>query len=152
MLETPRERVELLRTGIPGKTIEEMYVKHNNLRLIKPPILPELAGMNNRMNNNQRNENDPVNPEAPAGYSGASVGDIVKFWVGSDIHQGEVRFIEKTSGEDILYIDSFSGWAYKVPEKRIVSQVPAKNNVYLTKRVELYRGEASVTPLQIHSG
>lgn len=147
MLETPRERAELLRTGIPGKTIEEMYIKHNNLRLIKPPILPELAGMNN----NQRNKNGPVNPEAPAGYSSVSVGDIVKFWVGSDIHEGEVRFVEKTSSEDILYIDSFSRWAYKVPEKRIISQAPAKNNVYLTERVELYRGETNVSPPPIHA-
>ena len=129
MLETPRERAELLRSGISGKEIEELYIKHNNFRLIK----------------------SPVSIEAPAEYSGASVGDVVKFTVGSDIHEGEVRFIEKTQDGDILYIDSFSGWAYKVPQRRIISQAPAKNKIYLTERVELYRGEASCSPLPIHS-
>ncbi|HWQ96146.1 MAG TPA: hypothetical protein VN368_02115 [Candidatus Methylomirabilis sp.] len=57
-----------------------------------------------------------------------SRGDIVEFKVGSDeTHKGQVQFVEKNYNEEILYVDSFSGWAYKVPEKRVVSLVPIKN-------------------------
>ncbi len=53
-----------------------------------------------------------------------SIGDIVKFKAGSDgIEKGEVRFIEKNRNEDILYINSFSRWAYKVTERKIVSKI-----------------------------
>ncbi len=53
-----------------------------------------------------------------------SIGDIVKFKTGSKgIEKGEVRFIEKSRNEDILYINSFSRWAYKVNERKIVSKV-----------------------------
>ncbi len=55
-----------------------------------------------------------------------SVGDIVTFKTGSiEIEKGEIRFIEKSMNEDILYINGFSRWAYKVPERKIVSK---KNN------------------------
>lgn len=56
-----------------------------------------------------------------------SRGDVVKFKVGSnEKHRGQVRFIEEESNENILYVDSFGGWAYKVPEKRIISRVAVK--------------------------
>ena len=51
-----------------------------------------------------------------------SIGDIVKFKIGSiETDKGEVKFIEEDSNESTLYINSYSGWAYKVPEKQIVS-------------------------------
>ncbi len=53
-----------------------------------------------------------------------SIGDIVTFKTGSnEIEKGEVRFIEKSRNEDILYINSFSRWAYKVTDRKIVSKV-----------------------------
>jgi len=52
-----------------------------------------------------------------------SIGDIVKFKIGSiETEKGEVKFIEDDSNESTLYINSYSGWAYKVPEKKIVSR------------------------------
>ncbi len=45
-----------------------------------------------------------------------------------DLQEGEVQIIEKSPDEDILYINSFSGWAYKVTEKRIISRVPVKKS------------------------
>ena len=63
-----------------------------------------------------------------------SIGDIVKFKVGTDdIQEGKVKIIEKNSNEVILYINSFSGWAYKVTEKRIISRVPVKKLSRLTQ-------------------
>ncbi len=53
-----------------------------------------------------------------------SVGDIVRFKVSpNEIQTGNVQFVERRLGEDILYIDSFSRWAYKVTEKSIISRV-----------------------------
>jgi hypothetical protein len=56
-----------------------------------------------------------------------SIGDVVKFKVGNDEQRGEVQFVEKSQKEEILYINSYSGWAYKVPEKGIVARILAKN-------------------------
>jgi hypothetical protein len=51
-----------------------------------------------------------------------SVGDRVEFKIGSiGIDKGEVKFIEENGNEGTLYINSYSGCAYKVPEKKIVS-------------------------------
>ena len=56
-----------------------------------------------------------------------SVGDIVKFKLESgEIEEGDVRFVEKRRNGEILYINSFSRWAYKVPEKRVVKRVRVK--------------------------
>ena len=53
-----------------------------------------------------------------------SVGDIVKFKLGSgEIEEGDVRFVEKKRSGQILYINSFSRWAYKVTEKRIIKRI-----------------------------
>ncbi len=41
MLETPQERVKLLKAGITGATIEKLYLIYNNLILIRSPILFE---------------------------------------------------------------------------------------------------------------
>jgi len=54
-----------------------------------------------------------------------SIGDIVEFKIGSiETDKREVKFIEEDCSENILYINSHSGWAYKVPEKKIVSLSP----------------------------
>ena len=75
-----------------------------------------------------------------------SIGDIVRFKVGSDeIQLGEIQFIEKDHNETILYINSFSGWAYKVSEKRIVAGpertglIQKLSKSYLTGDVGPYR-------------
>lgn len=39
MLRTRRERVDLLRKGIDSLTIEELYLKHNNIKLVRKPVL-----------------------------------------------------------------------------------------------------------------
>ncbi len=53
-----------------------------------------------------------------------STGDVVRFKIGRDeIQEGEIQVVEESHDEDILYINSFSGWAYKVSEKRVVSRL-----------------------------
>ncbi len=55
-------------------------------------------------------------------------GDTVKFKLKSgELLEGDVLFIERSPREDILYINSSKRWAYRVPEKRIISRVPKKN-------------------------
>jgi hypothetical protein len=46
MLETPQERVKLLKAGIDGKTIEKLYLIFNNLNLMCTPLLFELVEIN----------------------------------------------------------------------------------------------------------
>ncbi len=41
MLETPEERVRLLKAGITGKTIERLYILNNNFKIIRCPLLVE---------------------------------------------------------------------------------------------------------------
>ena len=54
-------------------------------------------------------------------------GDVVKFKLESgEIQKGDVRYIEKTRYGEIFYINSFNQWAYKVPEKRVISRVHLK--------------------------
>jgi hypothetical protein len=43
MLETPEERVKLLKAGITGKTIEELYVMYNNLKIVRASMRFELC-------------------------------------------------------------------------------------------------------------
>lgn len=51
-------------------------------------------------------------------------GDIVRFKIGRDeIQEGEVQVIERNQDEEILYINGFCGWAYKVPGEKVVSLV-----------------------------
>jgi len=53
-----------------------------------------------------------------------SRGDVVEFKVGlNEKHTGQVQFVEEDYNENILYVDSFGGWAYKIPEKRIISRI-----------------------------
>ncbi len=43
MLETPQERVKLLKAGINIKTIERLYVVQNNFKIVLTPILIEVV-------------------------------------------------------------------------------------------------------------
>lgn len=39
MLESPRERVNLLKAGVSEKTIEQIYIAENNFKIVRSPIL-----------------------------------------------------------------------------------------------------------------
>ena len=43
MLETPQERIKLLRAGFTGETIEKLYIEGNNFKLVRIPVIVELA-------------------------------------------------------------------------------------------------------------
>jgi hypothetical protein len=59
MLETPQERVRLLKAGIDGKTIEKLYIIYNNLKIVNIPLLFELVEINT-----EENENSVISQEA----------------------------------------------------------------------------------------
>ncbi len=46
MLETREERVQLLKTGITGKTLEKLYVAYNQFKAIGDPVCLELVEIN----------------------------------------------------------------------------------------------------------
>ncbi|KAB2948088.1 MAG: hypothetical protein MPEBLZ_02688 [Candidatus Methanoperedens nitroreducens] len=46
MLRTRQERVELLKAGIFGKTIERLYITYNNFIIVGNPIFYELVEIN----------------------------------------------------------------------------------------------------------
>jgi len=50
MLETPQERVRLLKAGIDGKTIEKLYIIFNNFKIVNTPLLFELVEINTYIN------------------------------------------------------------------------------------------------------
>jgi hypothetical protein len=52
MLETPQERVRLLKAGIDGKTIEKLYIIYNNLKIVPIPLLFELVEISMEENKN----------------------------------------------------------------------------------------------------
>ncbi|MCZ7403067.1 MAG: hypothetical protein O8C61_12665 [Candidatus Methanoperedens sp.] len=39
MLETPKERADLLKMGIAAKKIEELYISHNNFKIVGFPLI-----------------------------------------------------------------------------------------------------------------
>jgi len=41
LLETPEERIKLLKAGLTSKRIEELYIERNNFKLVNVPILYE---------------------------------------------------------------------------------------------------------------
>ncbi len=43
MLETPEERIKLLKAGYTGKTIEKLYIEHNNFKIVRIPPIVELV-------------------------------------------------------------------------------------------------------------
>jgi len=46
MLETPEERIKLLKAGLTGKAIEKMYIEYNNFKIVHTLILFELVEFN----------------------------------------------------------------------------------------------------------
>ena len=52
MLETPHERVRLLKAGIDGKTIERLYIIFNNLKIVQTPLFFELVEINSGKHKN----------------------------------------------------------------------------------------------------
>ncbi|MFZ3077988.1 MAG: hypothetical protein WA139_06030 [Candidatus Aenigmatarchaeota archaeon] len=42
MLETSQERADLLKKGVPGKKIEELYIEGNNFKIVGYNVLFEL--------------------------------------------------------------------------------------------------------------
>ncbi len=59
MLETPQERVKLLKAGIDGKTIEKLYIIYNNFKIVRSPILFDMNKMQIHPPNIQnKNKND----------------------------------------------------------------------------------------------
>lgn len=51
MLETPNERVKLLKAGISGKRIEELYISRNKIKIVHSPVLYELVEIHNSKSN-----------------------------------------------------------------------------------------------------
>ncbi len=60
MLETPQERVKLLKAGIDGKTIERLYIIYNNFKIVRSPLLFDLDKMQIHppMKKKNKNKND----------------------------------------------------------------------------------------------
>lgn len=48
MLRTRQERVELLKAGIFGKTIERLYITYNNFIIVGNPIFYDLVEINTK--------------------------------------------------------------------------------------------------------
>jgi hypothetical protein len=48
MFETPKDRVNSLKTGIHIKTIEKLYLIDNNFKIVPLPMLFEVVEINNR--------------------------------------------------------------------------------------------------------
>ncbi len=53
MLETPQERVRLLKAGVDGKTIEKLYLIYNNFKIASGPIPIEQAEFSIKENKNK---------------------------------------------------------------------------------------------------
>lgn len=43
MLQTPEERIKLLKAGFTSKAIEKLYIEHNNFKIVRTPTLIELV-------------------------------------------------------------------------------------------------------------
>lgn len=58
MLDTPEERVKLLKAGIPSKEIERLYILYNNIKIINKPILfePDESGIQKWKDHTARHE------------------------------------------------------------------------------------------------
>ncbi len=48
MLQTAKERVALLKAGISGKSIEQLYLIYNNIKLVGSPMLTGYVGINSK--------------------------------------------------------------------------------------------------------
>ncbi|VVB94501.1 Uncharacterised protein [uncultured archaeon] len=54
MLETSEERIKLLKTGLNCRTIEDIYIKNNNFKIVHAPILMDMIGYDIQINNEAR--------------------------------------------------------------------------------------------------
>lgn len=54
MLETMEERVKLLKAGFDGKSIEELYIKYNNIKILGGLQHELLFHNNSRISDNSR--------------------------------------------------------------------------------------------------
>jgi hypothetical protein len=52
MLETPKERIKLLKAGITGTQIEELYILYNNLKVVGYQRPLKKLAINTTMNKN----------------------------------------------------------------------------------------------------
>ncbi len=57
MLETPQERVKLLKAGIDGKTIEKLYITYNNFKIVSSPVFFDVIGCKYTPMKKKNNEN-----------------------------------------------------------------------------------------------
>ncbi|MFU8768052.1 MAG: hypothetical protein ACNA7I_10400 [Candidatus Methanoperedens sp.] len=39
MLENPEERIRLLKAGMDMKSIEELYIRYNNFKIVRRPVI-----------------------------------------------------------------------------------------------------------------
>lgn len=53
MLESSEERVKLLKAGISGKEIEMLYIKYNNFKIVRSPVLFDVFDIDTEENNKQ---------------------------------------------------------------------------------------------------
>jgi len=61
MLETSQERVKLLKAGITGKTIERLYIRENNFKVVRSPIFLDLVEIDTK-----KSKNSVINQESAA--------------------------------------------------------------------------------------
>jgi len=54
MLETPQERVNLLKAGIDGKTIEKLYLIYNDIKIVAIPTHFELIEIDTILENHKK--------------------------------------------------------------------------------------------------
>ena len=53
-----------------------------------------------------------------------TIGDAVKLKLESGkVQEGNIQYVEKSSYEEIYYINSFNRWAYKIPRKKIIKKI-----------------------------
>jgi len=57
-------------------------------------------------------------------YMTYTIGNNVRFKLESgEVQEGNIQFIEKSTYEEIFYINSFDRWAYKISGQKIISQI-----------------------------
>ncbi len=60
MLETPQERVDLLKAGFSGKEIEELYIIFNDINIVRYPMHPETIEIDTITNLNANAKKEAV--------------------------------------------------------------------------------------------
>ena len=87
ILDTPQERVKLLKAGVYGKLIEKLYVKRNNFKIVSDNVLFDLTNdinirtpaqnMDNRISSISRVYLNEINLSiSAAGYENAFIVSI----------------------------------------------------------------------------